>query len=522
MPYSEPAESPGYGTAVPTTTDGSILADEEAAASPRQKPSFPQSPWLSLLGALLLVGTGWVGNWWFTNHASKEPPPAGAASEPQATAVKLATVELGTVAQSSELVGTLEARRSLTLQPEIKGRISQILVKEGDRARQGQVIIRLDSDDLQAELWQAQAALANARARLAQLQAGTRAEAIAQGKASLKQAQARLRDAQTGARPEEIARATAQLDAVQAEADLAQQRVKRYRELQGQGAISIDQFEQYLKEERRALAAVREAQRRLAELRESRRSDLAELTAAVAQERQNLRELENGPRQEEIAQAKAQVAEEIAKVRLVEVKQQKTEIVAPFSGIIGDIAIKIGDYVSEGDNLTTLTENEVLELNLSIPLERASALRLGLPVEILDAKGKAVTTGKISFISPTITGNSQLILVKATFQNLGGELFDRQLIPAKIIWNERPGLLVPAAAISRVGEETFVFVAESTGNSPTGKPQLIARQKAVKLGNLQGNSYQVLAGIKQGEKIVVAGLLKLKDGTPIVRVNKEN
>jgi multidrug efflux pump subunit AcrA (membrane-fusion protein) len=75
--------------------------------------------------------------------------------------------------------------------------------------------------------------------------------------------------------------------------------------------------------------------------------------------------------------------------------------------------------------------------------------------------------------------------------------------------------LVPSAAISRVGGQTFVFVAQSLGSSKSGSSQLIAKQKLVKLGSIQGNSYQVLDGLKAGDKIVTAGILSLRDETPI-------
>jgi multidrug efflux pump subunit AcrA (membrane-fusion protein) len=81
----------------------------------------------------------------------------------------------------------------------------------------------------------------------------------------------------------------------------------------------------------------------------------------------------------------------------------------------------------------------------------------------------------------------------------------------KVIWNTRPGILIPTTAISRVAGENFVFVAEGQGPS-----KLIARQKPVKLGEIQGNKYRVLEGLKQGEKIVVSGLLNLTDGAPII------
>ena len=468
-----------------------------------------------IFGLLVAVSAGWFGNWWITSRSNQNAPASEAsANQPQAVPVKVTTVEKTLVADSSEVVGTLEARRSAIIKPEIEGRISEILVQEGDRVREGQVIFRMASSDWEAELLEAKAKLANGKARLAELEAGSRSEDIEEGKAQLKETQARLKNAQGGARPEEIAQARAQLDDAQAKADLAKRRVERYRQLSLEGAISSDQFQEYLTEERSAIASLEQAQGRLAELNKSRSSDIDELQASVEQAKQNLRRLENGPRRENIAQAKAEVAEAAAQVRIAEVNVQKTRILAPTSGVIGDIPIKLGEYVSDGDTLTTITANNTLELNLSIPIEQAAQLRLGLPVEIVDGDNQIATTGKISFISPQVNGNSQLILAKATFSNVRGDLLNRQFIQAKVIWDKRPGILVPSAAISRLGGQTFVFVAQA-GESGTKSTQLVAQQKKVKLGNLYGNNYQVLAGLEPGAKIVTAGILNLRDGAKI-------
>jgi RND family efflux transporter MFP subunit len=287
--------------------------------------------------------------------------------------------------------------------------------------------------------------------------------------------------------------------------------VSRYQQLNQQGAISQDVLEGYIKEERSATAQRQEAERRLEALRKGRSSDIAQLTAAAEQERQSLRQLKNGARKEEIAQARSQVTEAAAQVRSSEVKLQNTKIVAPITGIIGNIPAKVGDFVSKGDTLTTLIQNQSLEINLSIPLERGPELRLGQRVEGTDNQGNVLATGRISFISPQVSTTSQSLLAKAVFDNSEGQLRDGQFIRAKLIWNTRPGILIPTTAISRVAGETFVFVAE--GQAPS---KLIARQKPVKLGEIQGNKYRVLEGLKQGEKIVVSGLLNLTDGAPII------
>lgn len=506
----------------PIETEASEAANLNRAIEPKSSVTHKRNPlldrpWLPIVGILLLlVGAGWGWNWWANSRASNNAAPSGAvAGQAQAVPVKLAAVELDSVEDSSQLVGTLESRRSVALKPELDGRISQILVSEGDRVRQGQVLVRLDSDDVEAELFQAKAELENAKAALAEVEAGSRSEEIAEAKASLQQAQARLSNAKAGARPEEIAQAEAQVEAAKAEAELARQRVDRYRNLQQEGAISTDQFQEYVTEERLSTAALQEAEKRLSQARKSRSSDIDELAAAVEQEKQTLRRLENGARPEEIAQAKARVAQAAAAVRIVEVTVQKTKILAPFSGKIGAIPAKVGDYVSQGDELTTITESDFLELNLSVPIDRYGDLRQGLPVEILDSQGKTLGRGKISFISPKAASNSQLVLAKAVFENSNGQLLDSQLVQAKVIWDTNPGILVPATAVSRLGGQTFVFVAQTPSSPDAETTELVANQRQVTLGALQGNSYQVLEGLKAGEKIVTAGILNLRDGAPI-------
>lgn len=506
-------------TVIDSTQAQQELIAQEQFLQPRKKRN-----WLMILGIILIIigsaGLGW--RWW---HSRGDNAGAGSAetagAKPSAIPVKLATVETGTIRQSSEFIGFLEAARSVTLKPEIEGRVSQILVKEGDRTRAGQVIIRLQSDDAQAQLLQAKGTLEQSNARLAQLKAGTREEEIAQGRAKLAQAQARLADAQAGAQPEEIAQAQAQIEAAQADVVLAQSRGKRYQQLRTEGAVSQDQLEGYLQEQRSAEAKVREAQRKLEQLRKSRSSDISELTAAVEQEKQSLTELENGPRTEEIAQARSQVTQGVGQVQAAQAQLQYTRVLAPFTGVIGDIPVKVGDYVGKGDELTTLTKNDSLELNISVPLDQAKQLRLGLLVQMLDAQRKTTAGGRVSFISPNASADSQTVLVKAIFPNAGGPLLNRQSVPTRVIWDQRPGILIPVTAISRIGGETFVFVAQAVENPKPGMPSLVAQQKPVKLGAIEGNNYQVIEGLKAGEKIVVSGILSLTNGAAIKPAGEE-
>jgi RND family efflux transporter MFP subunit len=188
-------------------------------------------------------------------------------------------------------------------------------------------------------------------------------------------------------------------------------------------------------------------------------------------------------------------------------------VVAPIAGIVGNIPVKVGDFVQTSTTLTNIIQNGALELNLSIPAERGPELREGLPVELLDAQSKPIGRGSISFISPEVNTAQQSILAKARFPN-SGTLRDGQFVRARVIWNSSSSVLVPTTAITRIAGQPFVFVLEQ-GQGTNGQPQQVARQRPVKLGNLQGNNYQVLEGVKSGEQLIVSGLLNLQDGVPV-------
>ncbi|PHM05631.1 efflux RND transporter periplasmic adaptor subunit, partial [Nostoc sp. 'Peltigera malacea cyanobiont' DB3992] len=119
------------------------------------------------------------------------------------------------------------------------------------------------------------------------------------------------------------------------------------------------------------------------------------------------------------------------------------------------------------------------------------------------------------FIAPTASIETQTILIKALFNNPNSQLRANQLVRARVFWNQRPGVLIPITAMTRVGGDTFVYVVE-TEKSPQGVSQQVARQKRVKLGEIKGNNYQVIEGLQPEDKVIISGLLNLSDGVAIV------
>jgi RND family efflux transporter MFP subunit len=420
--------------------------------------------------------------------------PLGKAAGPPTIAVKWQTVATGTIIESSEYVGNLEAKQRVRLAPRIDGRILRIFVDNGDRVTSGKRIVELQPTREQEDVRAAAAQVNVERANLNAAQADLRA--------------AEAETARTAAQVEEaranLARAEADVQNIKAELELAQKNHERSVFLVEQGA----QPQQDLDDRTRDLSA-RKAQ--YASQLKARDSAQQAVNAAIKSYQ---------AAQKRVEQALANVDSRRAAVSRAEgelgVSSQTLSyntVVAPINGIVGDFPVKVGDYVRVGDELTTITDNQSFDLRINVPTERRSQLQAGLPVEIINADGTTGVRGRITFISPNVDSTNQTILTKATFPS-DGSLRDNQYVKARVVWERQPGVLIPTTAITRIGGQSFVFVAQQ-GETPEGKPALVARQKPVTLGGIQGQEYAVLSGVKSGEKVITTGILNLQDGVPI-------
>lgn len=184
-------------------------------------------------------------------------------------------------------------------------------------------------------------------------------------------------------------------------------------------------------------------------------------------------------------------------------------IVAPFAGVVGDVPVHIGDYVSATTMLTTVDDNTQLEAYIYVPADRSSQVRVGLPVEITSADGTAIARAKVYFVSPQVDDQLQAILVKAKIDTKPGVLRNAQLVRAVLTWSTAPAPTVPVLAITRIGGQQFVYVAENQNG------HYIAVQKAVQLGSTVGNSYEIKSGLQAGDKVIVSEIQFLVSGAPV-------
>src|SRR5437016_2797782 len=324
----------------------------------------------------------------------------------QATPVKVQTISLSPVPRQDEYVATVKSRRSASIQPQVDGSLTRILVKSGDHVRAGQVLMTIDPLKQQATV-------------------DKQRSTEAQKKAIFEYNQLEL---------------------------------ERQRGLYQGGVTSKQNYDYAVQALDNSKADWESAQ-----------------SARVTQERQ------------------------LAYYHLT----------APFGGIVGDIPVHVGDYVSPQTLLTTVDENAELEAYIYIPTERASEIRMGLPVQIVTSAGELIEKSKVDFISQQVDNALQGVLVKAPIHAPLDRFRNAQLVKARVVWSTAPAPTVPVLAITRIGGQPFVYVVASSEKGT------VARQRAVVLGDTLGNDYAVSDGLKPGDKVIVSGTQFLIDGAPI-------
>ncbi len=209
--------------------------------------------------------------------------------------------------------------------------------------------------------------------------------------------------------------------------------------------------------------------------------------------------------------AQAQLHSLDAQVNEQQVQLHYYQVVAPRAGIVGDIPVRVGDRVTTTTALTTVDRPGSLEAYIFVPIEKSAQLKMNLPVQIVDASGSSLATSRVTFISPQVDTATQSVLVKATIANSNDSLRTAQFIRARVIWGSQQKPVVPVVAVSRMGGLYFAFVAE-----PDGRGGFVVHQKPLQIGQIVGNDYVVLDGVKPGDKVVVSGTQFLIDGIPVI------
>jgi RND family efflux transporter MFP subunit len=215
--------------------------------------------------------------------------------------------------------------------------------------------------------------------------------------------------------------------------------------------------------------------------------------------------------QSQAAVAEAEVNAQVAAIGAQSAQLGYYRIAAPFDGTVGDVPVKLGDYVGPQTKLTSVDDNKTLEAYVNVPSERVSHLTDASQIVLLgQERGPDATLARapISFVAEEANPQTQAVLIKAKFPN-DGRLRASQIVRARVLWSAHPGVRVPTLAVTRQSGQYFAFVVTS------GPDGTLAHQVPVTLGEMDHSSYAVVDGLKAGDQVIVTQIQKLRDGAPI-------
>lgn len=197
---------------------------------------------------------------------------------------------------------------------------------------------------------------------------------------------------------------------------------------------------------------------------------------------------------------------------LAQAALDKGTIRAAFSGIVGLRQVSLGQYVTPGQPIATLADVDNLRIDFRVSEIYLTEVEKGQTVDItFDALPGETFRGTVSAIDPVIDVEGRAIKVRALLANNEGRLRPGLFGRVKIVTQTRDSIVVPEQAIiSTAGSDATgskaVFVVSEDGK---------AHMRPVELGVRQPGKVEIRSGVKEGERVITAGQMKVRDGAPV-------
>ena len=424
------------------------------------------------LGVLLTLGATRIFSPTTSNPEAK-PEVINSVAAPSQT-VTVAEVTTDNIDRTLNVSGTVTAFERTPVMSQAGGLlITEVLAERGDFVERGQVLAKLSDNILNAEKLEAQGAVEQARARLEELEVGTRTEEIARARSRVVNAKAAVTQAESNL-------------------DLVQKRVERNQTLQAEGAISRDRLDEVLNQEQVA------------------KSDLVAAEASLNEAKQELAQLESGSRPQTIAAARAELTQARGRLQRIEAELANTTVTAPSAGIIASRDAKVGQITSNSEQLFSIIQNGRLELRLPVPETLIGQIELGQKVSISSNANPMQLTGEVREIDPLIDDSSRQATVKVDLPN-NTNLKPGMFLQAAINVDSSQGKAVPIEALlPQSGNKAIAFVLQ---------PDNTVKAQTVEMGEIiSEQKVEIIDGLNSGDRIVLKGAAYLKDGDRVTVV----
>jgi RND family efflux transporter MFP subunit len=197
-----------------------------------------------------------------------------------------------------------------------------------------------------------------------------------------------------------------------------------------------------------------------------------------------------------------------ARVTLAQKALADTTVRAPFSGVVGERLVSVGDYVTRGTKVATVMRVDPLRVELTVPEQFVSVIAAGRQVTFeVDAYPGETFNGQVRFVSPSVAADTRALTLEAIVPNPTNRLKPGFFATAQIEQaNMLPALMVPAAAVRTVSGTARVFVVNGDR----------VEERVVMAGQAVGDRAEITSGVKAGERVVATGADRVVDGVRVV------
>jgi membrane fusion protein, multidrug efflux system len=241
----------------------------------------------------------------------------------------------------------------------------------------------------------------------------------------------------------------------------------------------------------------------------SERADVSQSTTALRDAERQLKRGEELARQKLVSQSQLDTLRanrDAARARLQSSSAGINDrvIAAPFSGVLGLRQVSKGQYVSPGTEITTLDDISQIEVEFELPERFLSRMQTGLPlIARSEAWPDQEFAGKLSAVDARVNPATRSIAARALIENPEGKLRPGMLLRVLLEENARNVVAVPEIAVQQIGERSFVYLLDEENK---------AIRRDIKVGSRQAGQAEILNGLKGGERMVVDGAVKLREG----------
>lgn len=361
------------------------------------------------------------------------------------------------LAEFLETTGNVVAANTVTMQATIEGPIAFCPWREGDSIEQaGQKLIEIDRPLYRQEFLAAEAGLAVAAAKLADLKVGARPEEISQARESVRQ---------------------------------------------------LEDCTMFAKADRDRIESLVKSGSLPGETAEKARVSYVKCQTQLIAAKEQLAMLEAGPTETEIAVQQAAVAEAEARRGIARAKLDECILKAPFAGVVTQVFVRIGDLATPRAPLLKLMDPTSLVVRAGLPESCSADIRKGAKVSVkLDAYPNKTFNAKIERVYPRLELDSRTRIIEARIiepVQLIPRLFARISVQGRVA--EEAVVIPDAAIVTTPRGDKIVYVVKE------GK----ANMRKVTIGLEQGHNVQIINGVQAGEMVVVAGNLNLKNGVQV-------